>query len=375
MTSINFGDSQYSSMELYSLQIQKVMADFGLYDVVSKQYVDSKISDLVGGADATWDTLQELKVYLTTSGVEGGLVAQITAIQTNLAAEVAARVSADATLQSNINAVSTSLATESAARQASDVSHSASIATLSANLVSQVSKQTIDKAATDLAISNEVSARVSGDGVLREDLDAQISKQGLDLIATNTSIADEALARFNADNQLRADLSRQDSDRDTSVAQEVATLNATIADNFKQMEEADGAVRGEFAAADTLLRNGLDAQITKQGNDFIATNTSIADEALARFNADTAVRGEFASADSALEAKPYSGSGFGVGHNGVLPGDRKYLYFSDKWRLHGSADGSRLVFEYFHDAVPADAESGQAFQPATWKTAVPFISS
>lgn len=49
----------------------------------------------------------------------------------------------------------------------------------------------------------------------------------------------------------------------------------------------------------------------------------------------------------------------------TINGTGKYLYFSDKWRMYGKSDGSRLVFEY---------NSGTQ-ETANWKSAVPFISS
>ena len=41
-----------------------------------------------------------------------------------------------------------------------------------------------------------------------------------------------------------------------------------------------------------------------------------------------------------------------------------YLNFGTRWRLKGSADGKRLVFEYC-----------QAGDGLAWKTAIPFIQS
>jgi len=49
----------------------------------------------------------------------------------------------------------------------------------------------------------------------------------------------------------------------------------------------------------------------------------------------------------------------------TLSGSGHYLYFSQKWRMYGKSDGSRLVFEY---------NSGTLDIPS-WKSAVPFISS
>lgn len=55
--------------------------------------------------------------------------------------------------------------------------------------------------------------------------------------------------------------------------------------------------------------------------------------------------------------------GFGVQHEDGNP-DNKFLYFSQKWRLYGKSDGSRLVFEY---------NEGTSEEPL-WKSAIPFIS-
>jgi len=55
--------------------------------------------------------------------------------------------------------------------------------------------------------------------------------------------------------------------------------------------------------------------------------------------------------------------GFGIQHIEGSP-DNKYLYFSQRWRLHGSSSGDRLIFEY---------NQGTSEEPL-WKSAIPFIS-
>ena len=49
----------------------------------------------------------------------------------------------------------------------------------------------------------------------------------------------------------------------------------------------------------------------------------------------------------------------------TMNGTGKYLYFSNNWRLYGSSNGSRLVFEF----------NGGTQENPNWKAAVPFISS
>jgi hypothetical protein len=384
MTDINFGDSKLSSMELYSLQIQKVMADFGVYDVVSKQYVDKQITDLVGGASGSLDTLKEIETYLTASGAEGGLVAQITALQGSLTAETAARLTADTTLQANITAVSSNLSAETSARQTSDVSHSASIATLTSGASAEAStrasadtvlteelsklsnKQATDKIATDNAISTEASSRASADSVLTADLASQVSKQALDKTDTDSAISNEISARESADTLLNQGLTALGE----TQTQDRTSAQTAVGEEQKRAEDEEQKIRDDVSAKDGAMDIRVDVFESKIDEDGVVGSVQ---QAVSR------LRGGLQYLDndriSPLEAKPYEGSGFGVGHNGVAEEDRKYLYFSDKWRLHGSADGSRLVFEYFHDAVLSNPETGQAGSPSVWKTAVPFISS
>ena len=57
---LNFGDDQLSSMQLYSLQHQKLVGEFSEFDSVSKAYVDQMIAEakaqLIGGASSALDS-------------------------------------------------------------------------------------------------------------------------------------------------------------------------------------------------------------------------------------------------------------------------------------------------------------------------------
>ena len=105
--SLNFDTEQLSSMELYSLQLQKVIADFTDFDAVTKAYVDDKVAqakqELTDGASSALDTFKELEDYLTNSGVAGGLVEQINALSSAVAAEQARATGVESGLQTSLN--------------------------------------------------------------------------------------------------------------------------------------------------------------------------------------------------------------------------------------------------------------------------------
>jgi hypothetical protein len=91
-------------------------------------------------------------------------------------------------------------------------------------------------------------------------------------------------------------------DRITNLAAGTAATDATT---LGQVNAADAAIRGEFAAADTALGNAVRSEFaaadtalgTAVRSEFAAADTI---ERNARTAADTAIRGEFAAADTAL---------------------------------------------------------------------------
>ena len=119
-------------------------------------------------------------------------------------------------------------------------------------------------------------------------------------------------------------------DRISAIAQEVQDRELSIA-------TAVGEEAGARAAS-------IDSEIA---------NRTAADDAL-----DVKISNERARAEDVESNKAnLSGAVF----SGDVQLSDSYLQFGSNWRVKGSADGSRLVFEHLRNNV--------------WKTAVPFISS
>jgi hypothetical protein len=199
-------DGQLGSMELYSLQLQKIVADFTDFDAVTKAYVDSKVeqakTDLTDGASAALDTFKELEDYLTSSGTAGGLVEQISALSSQISAEASragtaeggldSRVSAlenDTTSANGISGVQTELdATQQGAGLDLDGSY---VADSARNYISGATSLKSADALLDSAVKAEVDrASVAEQGLASSLATAANERQSID---TAYKIADEAI--------------------------------------------------------------------------------------------------------------------------------------------------------------------------------------
>jgi len=179
----------------------------------------------------------------------------------------------------------------------------------------------------------------AADLAIQGDLDAQKAKQ-----AGDKSNADADRVRIQG--ELDAQKGKQQSEHDANVSRldgldgDVAGLNTGLADETARAEGAEGALQGE-----------LDDQKSKQDGEH--------QENVGRLDGHD---GDIQQ----LQDRPHDGAngGFGIQHDDANPGDNKYMYFSQKWRLYGKSDGSRLIFEY---------NKGDDVTP-NWVSAVPFVS-
>ena len=74
----------------------------------AKAYTDTKISDLIGGAGAAYDTLKELETALTNdASAIAALTTSIGTVSTNLATETTNRTTADTALSTSITGLGT----------------------------------------------------------------------------------------------------------------------------------------------------------------------------------------------------------------------------------------------------------------------------
>lgn len=409
---LNFGSEQLSSMELYSLQLQKAVADFTDFDSVTKAYVDDKVlqakQELTDGASSALDTFRELEDYLTTSGVAGGLVEQIAALSASIASEIARAEGAESSLQASLeDEVSRATGVENALQSEVDTTQVA----LGTNAVGQYQQS---------QASNYIASATSFKSA-DELLDAQIKVNELAVVAEEERAAAAETALQASINTLSTQQSGDNSTVEASLTAEIVRatdrenqIQGEVADEIKRATAAEATIQtaldaqttkqaSDKATADadrTRLQEELDIQESKQGTehqanvdrldghdgDISGLNANIESETSRAEDAEGALQTELDNqktkqddqhSDNAmrldthdndiqvLQDRPHDGANGGFGIQHVAGGsDNKYIYFSTKWRLHGSSDGTRLVFEY---------NKGDDVTP-NFVSAVPFIS-
>jgi len=205
-------------MELYSLQLQKVVADFTDFDAITKQYVDQKVSqakqELTNGASSALDTFRELEDYLTASGVAGGLVEQIAALSASITAEASRAGTEEGKLDARVTTLENS--------------------SVSANLQS------------------ELDATQQGAGL---DLDGSyVAESARNYISDATSLksADALL-----DTALKAEVDRAEA-AEAKIASDLAAEQSTRFSQNVAATNDRAAIRSEFGSADTTLQTQID---------------------------------------------------------------------------------------------------------------------
>jgi len=236
----------------------------------AQAYADQKISDLVGAAPSTLNTLKEIADAIANdASIAATLTAQIGQVQTNLTSEISARQSADSSLQSSISTVAAGLAQE-----------------------------LLDRAA---AVSGEASARASADSAL------QTSISGL-----SSDLATEVTARQSADSALQssingvaADLASEASARqsaDTSLQSSINTVAASLASEASARAAADTALAGSISTVSTGLAQEIsDRQAAVSGEASARVAGDAATLASAQSYADGKVAALVASAPAVLD--------------------------------------------------------------------------
>ena len=145
-------------------------------------------------------------------------------------------------------------------------------------------------------------------------------------------------------------------------------INTEVTNRNTAIQEATANVASSLSETTDSLQSQLTSEIANRNS---AITTAVSVEATSRQTADTnignALQSEVAlrntqktQIDTSLsERMPKAGGTF----SGSVVFD-DYLNFGTRWRLKGSSDGKRLVFEYC-----------QAGDNLVWKTAIPFIQS
>ena len=142
--------SNYTDLQVNSVEINKDSSQFTAKDAVTKSYVDTRFTDLIDAAPGALDTLNELAAALNDDASFSATVTN------NIATETAARTAADTDLQNQISNLSqtstTNLNNEAAARAAAD-------STLQSNIDSEAAQRL-------LADNNEATTRADADNAL-----------------------------------------------------------------------------------------------------------------------------------------------------------------------------------------------------------------
>ena len=361
---VNYDGSKLGSMELYNVKLQKVIANFTEFDAVTKAYVDKKMDDLVNGASTTLDTLKEIESYLTDSNIAGSVAKELSDLNSSIVTETTRASTAESNLSGRVTTLESNTASGvSVANIQSelDVTQTGAGLNSSGAYVPDAGRFYISEAASlkaadailDNALNSEAIARSSADTALSGRVDA------LELDPTTQAAVNSAVSDIQIENERAAGA---ESDLGSRIDNLTTSNVAEGTNQYYTEARVKAAVVHEYASWDPNNR------VRDPKYDM---STSYAFDLLSSELDDIHGR-EDASAESIQELtnRPFSssGGGFSVQHNTedeTVNGTGKYMYFSAKWRLHGSYDGSRLIFEY---------NSGSQETP-NWKSAVPFISS
>ena len=164
---------------------------------------------------------------------------------------------------------------------------------------------------------------------------------------------------------LSSAISTEVSDRNTAIQQAVAQSASSISETTDSLQsQLTSEISNRNAAITTAVttesvnRQNSVSQVAaeaKQAND-VEVNERMAMDGWLN---DSIIELRNENIQDRLDAMPKTGGTF----TGSVNVD-DYLNFGTRWRVKGSSDGKRLVFEYC-----------QAGDGVAWKTAIPFIQS
>ena len=201
-TAVVFGDKIDADFN----QVINVGAPTANAHAATKFYVDDAISNLVNGAGAALDTLNELAAALgndanfsTTISTQLATKATVVALDAEIARATAAEGVNAAAISDEISARVTAVSNEASARTSAD-----------AGLQTQ--------------IDNEVTARTAADSALADDIAAEAT-------ARAAAVTAEATARADADTTLQGNIDAEATARAaaiTSVESQIASVNSAV---------------------------------------------------------------------------------------------------------------------------------------------------
>jgi hypothetical protein len=268
-------------------------------------------------------------------------------------------VSAEGTLTSNLNMEIFNRETGQASLQsslASEITRATQAEEAIQNALNVVdAREVANRESADadrLAIRNDFA---SADGVVQADLDAhKASQEGVNSNADNERVRIEG--DLDAQKIKQAGEHQANVDRLDAHDGDISGLAADIFTEQSNRQNADTAISDEL----NIQKGKQNSEHNENVGRLDGHDGDIQDLQNDKFDK---VGGEV-SGDAQFE----SNVGFNIQHGTVdeyANGNGKFLYFSQRWRMYGKSDGSRLVFEY---------NSGSQ-ENANWKPAVPFISS
>ena len=231
---------------------------------------------------------------------------------------------------------------------------------------SLISTNAVSKAYVDAHISSAVSALVdSAPGTLdtlKEIASALNNDANLATTLAN-SISSEASARSLKDVDLQNQINTLStassgsggSSLQSQITAEVTARTSAVSAEATRALAAESKEASDRATADALVQSNLTAEATSRLNADNALGGRVDTEVTERKSADTAL----SDSVTGLHNSKFDKAGGSVSGDVTLD---SYLVFGVNWRVKGSADGSRLVFQHKKlDGV--------------WRNAIPFIAS
>ena len=178
--------SNFADLQVNGIEINKDLTTFQTKDAVTKEYVDSKITDLVDMAPAALDTLNELAAALgDDENFATSVTNNFTTTNATVTTEVADRIAGDAA--------------ESTARAAADVS-------LQTNIDAEAATRGAADTTLQTNIDDEAATRGAADTTLQTNIDDEAATRGAADTALQVNIDDEATTRAAADAALQTNI-------------------------------------------------------------------------------------------------------------------------------------------------------------------------
>ena len=197
------------------------------------------------------------------------------------------------------------------------------------------------------AESKEATDRATADAGLQSQITALSGSSGTSVSTLQAQITAEVSARSSGDSILRTDFN----EGDRLINEHLSTLSMNLENEGTSRNDADVELS---TRCDNFVTSIFNEKLERKSEDvlirasIVAVNEDLASESVER-----------ASAVTALQSTKFNKSG------GSVSGDVKlvdsFLNFGDSWRVKASGDGLRIVFEHLKNGV--------------WRVALPFICS